>query len=234
MMPDAMLFDLDGVIADTAGLHFAAWRRLARELGGDLPNSFEVGLKGLSRKDSLERILAFLGNTVGDEEQQRLMARKNAWYRDSLKCITAADALPGARSILEAARQAGIALALVSQSRNAPEILGRLELAQFFDHVVDPSKVARGKPSPDIFLAAAGALNVAPAHCIGIEDAPAGVLAIRRAGMFALGIGARDELDKAHMVRADLASVDLRQLFARWQAWRTGADAGKSGQSAKL
>ncbi len=232
MTPDAMLFDLDGVIADTAILHFAAWRKLARELGGDLPPALEDELKGLSRSDSLTRILDHLGLSPAREERERLMERKNAWYRASLSRIAATDALPGARRILAETRQAGIACVLVSQSRNAPEIIRRLELASAFRHIIDPASVARGKPAPDIFLAAAHALDVPPLRCIGIEDAPAGILAIRRAGMFAIGIGADDLLAGAHMTCADLASLDLPLVFARWRTWlerqRSAPDAGSA------
>ena len=200
----AFIFDLDGVITDTARQHLAAWRDLALELG--LPFDPQVGeqLKGLSRMDSLDLLLAGATRTFSQEERERLAARKNTAYVASLADMTASDLLPGARRALQAVRDGGWGLALASASKNARAVLARLGIADLFHHVVDAAGVVRGKPDPEIFLSAALALGVAPVRCVGIEDAVAGVQAIKGAGMFAVGIGSPQVLKTADVVIPDL------------------------------
>ncbi|MGC3986787.1 MAG: beta-phosphoglucomutase [Pseudorhodoferax sp.] len=203
----AFIFDLDGVLTDTARHHLAAWGALARMLQLPFDAAMQDRLRGLSRMDSLELVLGSAAGRFSAERKQALAEHKNAAYVDAIAGLTPADLLPGALAALQAVRSGGWGLALASASRNAPTVLARLGVARLFDHVVDPASVARGKPAPDIFLAAAQALGVAPAHCVGIEDAPAGVQAIRDAGMFAVGIG-----DPRVLHGADLVLPDLRGL----------------------
>lgn len=200
----AFIFDLDGVLTDTARQHLAAWGALARMLQLPFDASMEDRLRGLSRMDSLELVLGPAATRFSAERKQALAEHKNAAYVDAIAALTPADLLPGALAALRAVRAGGWGLALASASRNAPTVLDRLGVAHLFDHVVDPASVARGKPAPDIFLAAAQALGVAPAHCVGIEDAAAGVQAIRDAGMFAVGIGDPQVLRGADLVLPDL------------------------------
>ncbi|WP_326539414.1 beta-phosphoglucomutase [Pseudorhodoferax sp.] len=185
----AFIFDLDGVITDTARLHLAAWHGLARRLGLPFDPAMEARLRGLSRMDSLDLILGDAASRFSTERKQALADHKNAAYVESLGDMSAADLLPGALAALQAVRDGGWGLALASASMNAHTVLQRLGIAPLFHHVVDVAAIARGKPAPDIFLAAAQALGVPPAHCVGIEDAAAGIAAVRSAGMFALGIG---------------------------------------------
>ena len=200
----AFIFDLDGVITDTARQHLAAWQALAREL--DVPFDPEIGeqLKGLSRMDSLDLLLAGAARTFSLAEREQLAERKNTAYVASLADMSASDLLPGARPALQAVRAGGWGLALASASKNAPAVLARLGIAGLFHCVVDPAAVARGKPDPEIFLTAALALEVPPTRCIGIEDAVAGVQAIKGAGMFAVGIGSARVLTTADVVMPDL------------------------------
>jgi beta-phosphoglucomutase len=221
--PSAFIFDLDGVITDTAHLHFRAWRDLARSLGVEFDEVFNERLKGVSRMDSLELILGRSGLQFSAAEKRALAERKNADYVRLIETITPADLLPGAVAALEAARAAGCRVGLTSASKNAAAVLSRLGITALFDHVVDAHLIARSKPDPEVFIAAAHALGVAPARCVGIEDAVAGVQAIRSARMFALGVGDAGVLGLADQVIPDLRSfIPLNYLRAgvalRWVA----------------
>lgn len=202
--PHAFIFDLDGVITDTARLHLDAWANLASELGLPFDPDMEDRLRGLSRMDSLELILGPQAPRFSPERKLALAEHKNAAYVEALAEMSEQDLLPGALAALLAVRAAGCGLALASASRNAPTVLARLGIADLFHHVVDPASVPHGKPAPDIFLAAAKALRVPPAHCVGVEDAAAGIQAIRSAGMVAIGVGNPLVLDGAHEVLRSL------------------------------
>ena len=202
--PRAFVFDLDGVITDTAHLHFLAWRDLAASVGVAFDEAFNEKLKGVSRMDSLELILARGERHFSAAEKLEMAERKNAAYVRLIDRITPADLLPGALAALEAARAAGCGVALASASKNAASVLARLGITAAFDHVVDANLIARSKPDPEVFLAAAQALGVDPADCVGIEDAVAGVQAVRAAGMFALGVGDARVLTLADQVIPDL------------------------------
>ena len=202
--PSAFIFDLDGVITDTAELHYAAWRALALDLGIAFDETHNEQLKGLSRMDSLERILAMSPKQFGVQEKLQMAERKNAHYLALVEKMTPADLLPGALEALHAAKATGSGVALASASKNAMLVLDQLGIAQAFDHVVDSNHIQNSKPHPEVFLAAAKALAVAPQDCVGIEDAVAGVQAIRAAGMFAVGVGNARVLSQADQVIADL------------------------------
>lgn len=210
----AVLFDLDGVLTDTAQAHFVAWKRLADTLGIPFDAAANEALKGVDRMGSLDLILACGDRTVGDAERTDLAARKNRWYLEAIASFSPDDLFPGARAALEAVRAAGLGTALASASRNAPVLLERMRIADLFDVVVDPASVAHGKPAPDIFLAAAAALGVDPALCLGVEDAPAGIAAIHAAGMPALGIGSRAALPDADAILAGIADFRLEAYHA--------------------
>ena len=202
--PRAFIFDLDGVITDTAPLHFRAWRDLAASLGIDFDEAFNEQLKGVSRMDSLALILARGPRRYTPPEMLAMAERKNAQYVRLIDTVTPTDLLPGALAALAAARAAGFRVGLASASKNAASVLVRLGIGAAFDHVVDASRIARSKPDPEVFLAAAHALGVEPVNCVGIEDAVAGVEAARAAGMFTLGIGDPRVLTQADQVMPDL------------------------------
>lgn len=210
----ALIFDLDGVLADTAHLHQAAWKRLADEL--DLPWDDRVGekLKGVDRAASLEIVLGAAASNYTDAQKQELANCKNGYYRTAIETFSAKELLPGARATLLAARAAGLKMALASASRSARELVERMGVAELFDHIVDASTVARAKPDPEIFQRAAAALGVHPAACLGIEDAQAGIAAIKSAGMAALGIGDAQTLKQADAVLPNLTSFDLHMFVA--------------------
>ena len=205
--PSAFIFDLDGVITDTAELHYVAWRALALDLGIDFNESHNEQLKGLSRMDSLERILAMSTDQFDAQEKRRMAERKNAHYLALGEKMTPADLLPGALEALDAARSAGFRIALASASKNAVLVLERLGIARAFDHVVDSNHIQNSKPHPEVFLAAASALGVQPHDCVGIEDAVGGVQAIHAAGMFSVGVG-----DPQMLALADQVIPDLRHF----------------------
>lgn len=202
-MMKGCVFDLDGVITDTAKFHFAAWSQLAKEkLNLELPASFETELKGVSRIDSLNRILEFGGvkDDYTDEQVQAMAAEKNGYYLKAIEKLTRDDILPGINDLIAQLKEHHVLMALASASKNAPAILEKLGLMDAFDAIADPAKVAHGKPAPDIFLAGAAAINLDPSECVGVEDAVAGVQSIKDAGMVAVAVGDAHELAKADKV----------------------------------
>lgn len=201
-------FDLDGVLTDTARAHYRAWKRLADTLGIAFDEAANEALKGVDRMGSLALIL---GDRSGFDAGRRdeLAACKNRWYLEEIENFGPADLFPGAREAVENCRAAGLRVALASASRNAPLLLHRLGIDRLFDEVVDPASVARGKPAPDIFLAAAAGVGVAPAAMLGVEDSAAGIAAIHAADMPALGIGPAGTLPGADRLIASIAEFRL-------------------------
>lgn len=196
---EAVIFDLDGVITDTAHFHFLAWRNLARDLGVDFTLEFNEKLKGISRAESLEKILILgnLQNKYSREEKEILASRKNAEYVELLKDMKESDIYPGIKELIMELRKNNIKVVLASASKNAPIILKALKITELFDHIVDPDSVANGKPAPDIFLAGAKAVGANPENCVGVEDAEAGIKAILDANMFAVGVGTPNQMKQA-------------------------------------
>ncbi|MFR0585132.1 beta-phosphoglucomutase [Lactobacillus porci] len=212
------LFDLDGVIADTAVYHFAAWRKLIKDhFDRELPDELEIETKGVSRQDSLKAILNYLQIEVSDEEFDQLCAEKNAAYVESLQALTPKDILPGIADLLSQLQDNNVKIALASASKNGPFILEKLGLNKVFAAVADPSKIAHGKPAPDIYLAAAAALDLQPSDCVGFEDAVAGVAAINAAKIVSVGIGSADELSQADLRFDQTADVSYNQVVKAWK-----------------
>ncbi|MDQ6646601.1 MAG: beta-phosphoglucomutase [Pseudomonadota bacterium] len=209
-----LVFDLDGVLADTAPVHQAAWKRLANELELSWDEGVGEKLKGVDRAASLEIVLGAAAINYTPEQKQQLADRKNGYYRTAIETFSARDLLPGALATLKAAQAAGLKIALASASRSAGDLVERMGIGGFFDHVVDASTIARAKPDPEIFQRAAAALGLDTAACLGIEDAQAGVAAIKSAGMAALGIGDARILGEADAVLPDLASFRLMDFVA--------------------
>ena len=217
MSIQAFIFDLDGVIADTAVFHYQAWRELAKRLGFDIDHEFNETLKGVGRMDSLNRVLAHGGIQMSEAQKHIETEQKNREYVELISHMTPADLLPGAHEALLAVRAAGLKVALASASKNGPMILERLEVAGLFDTIVDPSLLKNGKPDPEIFLTAAKQLGLAPHACIGVEDAISGIEAIKSAGMFAVGIGDANVLAQANVVLPNLLEFNCTQLIAAAQ-----------------
>lgn len=205
----AAIFDLDGVIVDTAKYHYLAWRRLANQLGFDFTEHDNERLKGVSRVRSLEILLEIGGVEADEEARQSMAAQKNAWYVDYINNLDASEILPGAADYIRIIRKSGVKTAIASASKNAPLILERLQITPLFDAIIDGNMVRNTKPDPEVFLLAAEHLNVKPEHCVVFEDAEAGIEAARRAGMGAVGIGKPGQLKDA-----DAVIAGLRQLLA--------------------
>ncbi len=194
-----VIFDLDGVITETSNQHFEAWQAMAQKLGITLEPSFEEQLKGVSRQASLERILAYGQKAISEEDKVRYQAEKNAHYQRLIASFDERQLFPGVDSLLSHLKTKGIKIALGSASKNGPTLIRALGIEQAFDYVVDPNTCA-SKPAPDIFLDAMKHFNLTPQECLGIEDAQAGVDAIKRAGMVAIGIGDPTPLSQADFV----------------------------------
>jgi beta-phosphoglucomutase len=205
----AVIFDLDGVITDTARYHYLAWKRLAETQGVHFDEEFNEHLKGIDRMGSLELILASATCSYTQQEKLALADEKNQHYVQLIASMSPADLLPGAVQALDACRAAGLKIGLASVSKNAFAVLEMLGITGKFDYVVDAAKIARGKPDPEIFLKAASELGVSPERCLGVEDAVAGVASIKAAGMTALGIGDPAVLAQADKVIPDLSHFDL-------------------------
>lgn len=191
MAIQGVIFDLDGVITDTAHLHFLAWKALGDSLGVEITLELNEGLKGLGRQETLTLILkeAGLYDQYTETERQALADRKNRSYVASLENLTPQDLLPGIGDCLKDLKKRGIKIGLASSSQNAGLIIKKLGLESYFEAMVDPRSLSKGKPDPEIYLKAAAALGLSPAKCAGVEDARAGIEAIRAAGMTAIALG---------------------------------------------
>lgn len=194
------IFDLDGVIVDTAKYHYLAWKRLANENGFDFTEADNERLKGVSRVRSLEILLEIGGLTFDEITKSHMAAQKNDWYVDYIRHMEADEILPGADDYLRQTRARGIKTALGSASKNSPLILERLGIAALFDVIVDGNSVSKAKPDPEVFLKAARDLDTDPADCVVFEDAEAGIEAAIRAGMGVVGVGNPGQLQAADMV----------------------------------
>jgi beta-phosphoglucomutase len=208
----AVIFDLDGVLADTAVLHRAAWQQLAAEIDAPFDEAIAERMKGVDRMGSLEILLERAPRRYSDAEKSELAERKNARYVELIGRLTPNNLLPGARAAVESVRRAGLMTALASASRNAPQLLERLGIAALFDYIVDAGRIARSKPDPEIFLAAAAGLGLAPADCLGVEDAAAGIASIHAAGMAAVGIGRAEALAEADVLLSNIAAFDIGRI----------------------
>ena len=210
---NAFLFDLDGVIVDTAVYHYQAWKRLANELGFDISEEFNEKLKGISRMDSLDLILAYGGLTLPDERKYQLATQKNEWYLELVSRMTPDDILPGVATFFAQTRKAGLKTALGSASKNAPLILERIGMTEAFDVIIDGTKVNKSKPDPEVFTKGADELGIPYAECVVFEDAVAGIEAGKRAGMFTVGIGSPDVLTQADLVAPGLGELTVEEVL---------------------
>lgn len=211
-MIKACLFDLDGVIVDTARYHFIAWKALAEELGFEFTEKDNERLKGVSRMRSLDILLEIGNIEMEQERKEELATRKNDHYRSFITQMKPDEILPGATEFIKELKDNNIKIALGSASKNAMTILDRLQLTDWFDAVVDGTKVSKAKPDPEVFLKGAEELNVLPGECVVFEDAEAGVEAAIAGGMKCVGIGSSDVLGKAHLVVSGLHEMSFDKL----------------------
>ena len=213
MRTAACIFDLDGVIVDTAKYHFMAWKRLTDQLGIHFTGEDNERLKGVSRMASLDIILE-LGNLNPDESRKLEYATlKNNWYIDYISKMTPDEILPGCLAFIKELRDANIRVAIGSASKNTPMILKRVGIQELFDAVADGNNVGKAKPNPEVFLKAAEMVKVKPGECVVFEDAVAGVQAALNAGMMCIGVGSPKILTEAHFVVPGLKDMNLAKLL---------------------
>ncbi|MBA6153548.1 beta-phosphoglucomutase [Gelidibacter maritimus] len=218
MTKKAFIFDLDGVIVDTAKYHFLAWKKLAGTIGIDFTEHQNEQLKGVSRVKSLEKILVWGNKSISDAEFTRLMAFKNDDYLTYIDKMDEEEILPDVTKTLDFLRGKKQYIALGSASKNARMILEKVNILEKFDVIVDGNDVTKGKPDPEVFLKAAEHLNVPPEHCIVFEDAVAGIQAANNARMISIGIGDKNTLHEADYVFSDFTEMDddfLNELINR-------------------
>lgn len=209
----AFIFDLDGVLTDTAEYHYLAWKRLADEEGIPFSREDNESLRGISRRESLAIILK--GREISEVQAQALMERKNAYYLELIRQLSPKDLLPGALPLLQEIRNAEMKIAIASASKNAEEVVERLGLRSLIDALIDGHMVARTKPAPDIFLLAAQRLGEKPESCVVVEDAAAGIQAAKAAGMLTIGIGPQQRVGEADLVLSSLKELGLREIIER-------------------
>ena len=205
-MKKAVIFDLDGVIVSTDGLHYKAWKQMADQEGIYFDETINNRLRGVSRMESLEIILERAEKTYTDEEKLEMATRKNDLYRASLSSLTPEDILPGVTPVLERLRKMGVKLAIGSSSRNTPAILHQIGLGEYFDAVADGNQIQNSKPDPEVFLLAAKLLGLPP------EDAFAGIDAAKAGGMRALGVGDASRYEKADITAPSLADIQPEKI----------------------
>ncbi|MBC2278629.1 beta-phosphoglucomutase [Listeria welshimeri] len=207
-----VVFDLDGVITDTAHYHYLAWKKTAESIGIEFDEAFNENLKGVSRIDSLLLILKKDGreNDFTEEQIETLAAEKNEFYVSLLQEITPADVLPGIKELIVDLKKQNLKCAIASVSKNARTVLNALEMEQAFDYIVDAAKITKSKPDPEIFVEACRGLGLETAEVVGIEDAQAGIEAINAAGIISVGVGSG--LRGADMTVKNTGLLDLRIL----------------------
>jgi beta-phosphoglucomutase len=211
--PKAIIFDLDGVLTDTSEYHYRAWKQLADEEGIPFTRAEnDEHLRGISRRESLMYIIR--GRNYSEAQIQEMMDRKNRYYNEMIKSMSPQDLVAGGRDLLNEIRAAGIKVAIASGSRNARLVLELLDIMSYLDGIADGYSVVNSKPAPDIFVYAAGTVQVPTPDCLGVEDADAGIEGIKTAGMQALGIGPKERFHRADKVLPTLANLHLKDVLS--------------------
>ncbi len=214
-MIKAIIFDLDGVIVDTARFHFLAWKKLAQEMGIPFNEHDNERLKGVSRMQSLDILLGLGKVKLAKDRREALATRKNEWFVDYVESMKPGDVYRGVPELIVALKKGKYKIGLASSSKNAPRVVQLLGIEKKFDTIVDGSMIIDTKPDPEIFLLTAQRLNVDPSACVVFEDAEAGVEAAKRAGMKCVGVGSAVQLGKADLVIAKTADFQL-ELLNKW------------------
>lgn len=209
----AILFDLDGVIVDTAKYHYLAWKKLADREGIYFDKKINERLKGVSRMASLEIILERSRRVYSEEEKHRMTEIKNNWYSEMIEQLKPDEILPGVIDFLNSLKTNGIKCAICSASKSAAFIIDKLGITKYFDTIVGGHDITKSKPDPEVFLVAAKRLKTIPGDCVVFEDAYAGIEGAKRAGMKALGLGDPDILTNADVVYKDMTEITLEKVL---------------------
>lgn len=217
MKAKAYIFDMDGVITSSSRQHFLAWKQMAKEeFNMEISDEVEDLVRGISRMDSLDIVLKDIDkvDAVSETKKVELATYKNQIYKDLISQFDESNLYAGTVDILKQIKAQGILMALGSASKNGTMLLEKMKIAQYFDYVVDPHEIpeGKGKPEPDIFLKGAEGLSIDPKDCIGVEDAYAGVTAVKRAGMIAVGIGKPDDLPHADILYPEIGKMNLEEI----------------------
>jgi kojibiose phosphorylase len=212
MAIQGFIFDLDGVLTDTAVFHYEAWKKLADEEGADFDWEINHKLRGVSRRNSMDII--FKGRDWTEAEIHEKMDRKNRYYQERIAEMTPEDVLPGVRRLLAEIKAAGMKIGLGSASKNARTVLRAIGLMEEMDVIGDGYSVSKSKPAPDLFLFVAREMALPPEDCVVLEDAAAGIEAAQKAGMQAVGIGRADRLPGADVVYPSLENLPLDRMIA--------------------
>ncbi|TRX50937.1 beta-phosphoglucomutase [Fulvivirga sp. M361] len=208
----ALIFDLDGVIVDTAEYHYAAWKRLADQLGITFTKADNELLKGVSRVKSFDILLGLGPVEMSEGEKEPYRDQKNKWFVEYISKMTPADILPGVVDFIAREKENNRKIVLGSASKNAASVLKNVELIDAFDAIVDGTHVSAAKPDPEVFLKGAEAVQVAPKNCLVFEDAAAGVEAAINGDMYCVGIGAPEVLGKAHWVVPGIGYIKMEEF----------------------
>lgn len=209
----AVIFDLDGVIADTARFHYRAWKKLASEIGINLTYEFNKNLKGVSRAGSLELLLTLNDKIYSHERKKELADKKNGYYLEFVNRMKPSDLLPGVLKCFEVLKDNNIKIVLASASKNYLYVIKRLEIEKYFDYIVNGKDISKSKPDPEIFIKAAEGIKAATYNCVGVEDSIAGILAINACNMFSIGIGDKEDLYNAGICLKNLAGFNLEEIY---------------------
>lgn len=206
------IFDMDGVIVDTADSHHKAWNMLANSLGFELTKEGNEKLKGVSRMESLDILLGYGNILKTDDEKDALATKKNEWYKDLISNMSPSDILPGVKNFIESLQDNGIKVAIGSSSKNAPIILKGIGMEKDFDEIIDGNKISNAKPDPEVFALSAANLGIDPSNCIVFEDAEAGIEAAKRAGMIAIGVGTDTSLSNSDILISSFNDFTIEKM----------------------
>jgi beta-phosphoglucomutase len=216
-MIEAIIFDLDGVLVDTAKFHFIAWKKLAQDLGTDISHEQNEQLKGVSRVDSLDKILEWGNIQISDEEKEVALASKNTHYLELCDQLSPNDLLPGVKEFLVEIGEKGLKVGVGSASKNANLILRKLGISTFLDMLVDGTMTTKGKPDPQVFLMGAQQMHVEPWQTIVFEDAPKGVDAAKAGGFNSVGVGSYENLGHANLVIPGFKDISLQSILNHFE-----------------
>lgn len=209
----AIIFDLDGVLVDTAHFHYLSWKRLAAAWSYDFTETQNEALKGVSRQESLERLLAYAGKTMTEDQKITAMKLKNDWYLELVQTLKPTDLLPGVAPFLDALRQLKIKIALGSASKNAKLILDKCNISHYFDVISDGNNVKHAKPDPEVFIYAAEKMGLKPAQCVVMEDSQAGLDAAINGGFVAVALGSPNFLKNYHLLFSHLGAKEAGEIL---------------------